>query len=306
MPQIQKDYSHAFLVEPTKLTRLLDLIHHGITGGSADIYVIYRFHVFLRKNRVDEFDSVDAVLALENSRKKKIQRISVLCSGGLLDGNPAAHDKQVEVDFGVVKRPNNSPENSMPTKQIAVTVRSDSPSWNSRMLSEVEEQVERTRLSHRSPILTLAGLIILMGVIVLLQIVRTQEDLSKQMWLDDAGLARVEQILSQNRTITDEEMREISTIQFRNLLLDRHPPQAPAVGRKLFFLGIPFVFLAACAIILITTSYPNAVFLWGDEKGRYDALINRRKILWGFIFTLMAIGLLSRFLYEGISSWLPK
>jgi len=226
--------------------------------------------------------------------------------GRWFDGDPLAFDRQVEVDLGVVKRPHNTAEGSTATKQIAVSVRRASQSWNSRILSELEEQIERTRVVYLSPILVLTGLIVLMAVVFLLQIFRIQEDLSKQMWLDEAGLQRAENILKQNRTITDEELREITTIQLRNLVsAQQAPAQSPNLRRKLLFLGLPFLFLTICAVTLMV-SYPRAVFLWGDEIARYNAMINRRKILWGFIFTLALVGLLSRFLYEGLFQWLPR
>lgn len=301
MKRVQKEYTYAFLVEPTKLTRLIDLIHERL-GEHNETIVRDHFEAFLPDKRVEEVSSLEDVLSLENSRKKRIERLLIVSSAG------SSPEHQVEVDFGVVKTPINSAPSAQATKLIAVNVVSNDSKWNARTLSEIEEQLERTRLRQFSPILALAGLMIFMLVVLLLQVgpIKQREDLSGVMWLDGPSLERVEKILSQGRTITDEEMREINTIQLRNLVLDQRPPQPSGRrARKLILMGLPTVFLLGCALVLAFTCYPTAVFLWGDETERYANLLQRRKVLWGIIISLMVVGVFSKFLYEGIAPWLP-
>jgi len=127
------------------------------------------------------------------------------------------------------------------------------------------------------------------------------------MWLRDHDLDRVDQILSQGRPINDEEMRDITTRQLRNVLADLRPKQSPQTGRtgQILVIVIPLVVVVVLGFILLSTCYPTAVFLWGDEEERYASIVNRRKYLWGIIISVTFIGVLSKFFATGVSSWLP-
>jgi len=147
----------------------------------------------------------------------------------------------------------------------------------------------------------------LVGLLFQLGVQKPRQNLSDAMWLDKSSLERVEKIVSQNRPITDEEQREINTIQLRNLVESQKPQEPPkGQGRKLTLMGLPTLALLICAGVLALTCYPSAVFLWGDETDHYANLMNRRRILWGVIISLILVGVLSKFLYEAISLWLPS
>ena len=125
------------------------------------------------------------------------------------------------------------------------------------------------------------------------------------MWLSDADLDRVQKIVAQNRPVTDEESREITTMQLRNLLEAQRPTQPPPkIPRRFYLFALPTLVVFVCGIFLVRT-YPSAVFLWGDEVERNNNLIQRRRVLWGVIIGIMVIGVFSKLLYEGIASWVP-
>jgi len=314
MKQIHKEYVHPFLLEPTKLTRLIDKIHDRLAEHEPTMNRD-SFEVFLSGNRREEMTSVDEVLALENSRTQKIQRLLISCSAGRKVA--ARLDDEVEVDFGgkmTSTTSNTTVITTSNTTVIAIRIRSDAAGWASSTLSELEEQVERTRLYHIPQILTLAGLLFgaLVGVLLLLasQFIAIQpsdENAIRRMWLHDSDLDRVDQILSQGRTITEGEMREIATRQLRNIREDQRPKQLPQKGRarQIVSLVIPLVIVLACGLALLLTCYPRAVFLWGDEVERHSKTLHRRKTLWAIIIGVMLIGLLSNLLTAGVVAWLP-
>jgi hypothetical protein len=68
------------------------------------------------------------------------------------------------------------------------------------------------------------------------------------MWLRLRDIPRVEQILKQNRTITDEEMREITTRQLRNVLESQG--KASAWTRQKTYVGLPLLVTFGCAFFL--------------------------------------------------------
>jgi hypothetical protein len=72
--------------------------------------------------------SVDAVLAVNNSRKHRIQRLVILCSASM----PASPkpEYEVQVDFGGPSSFQRNPGTT--TKVVSISVRGESAGWNTR------------------------------------------------------------------------------------------------------------------------------------------------------------------------------
>jgi hypothetical protein len=97
MKQINKEYPQPFLLEKTKLDRLIDIIHdrlreHQNTTQRDD------FEVFLLDRRRDEVTSIDDVLKLDNSRKSRIRRLLVTCCASTTGAARPEHEIQVDFD----------------------------------------------------------------------------------------------------------------------------------------------------------------------------------------------------------------
>jgi hypothetical protein len=97
MKQVYKEYTRAFLLEPTKLTRIIDKIHERL-ADQQNVTTRDHFEVFLKGDRREEMTTLDEVLALENSRKHKIKRL-VVASFASTPG-AARPEHEVQVDFG--------------------------------------------------------------------------------------------------------------------------------------------------------------------------------------------------------------
>jgi hypothetical protein len=139
MKHIHKEYYQPFLLEPTKLNRLVGKIHERL-ADHTNVASHDSFEVFLTASRREEMTTADDVLALDNSRKHEIERLVVVCSASTPDAVRPEHEEQI--DFGY-PRPSSTPPNSN-VPLVAISVRSDAGAWADRTLSEVEEQVERT------------------------------------------------------------------------------------------------------------------------------------------------------------------
>ena len=304
MKQIHKEYSRAFLLEPTKLTRIVDTIHQRLKDHPHTT-IEDHFEVFLSGNRREELRCIDRVLALENSRRQKIERLLITCAARTEGSSRAEHE--IQIDFAC-RKANTSSANEN-AKVVAVSVRSeDLAGWADHTLSEVEEQVERTWQRHVPSLLTLLVLLVGCLTFFVTQLAPpTGANLALGMWLRGPDLDRLELALSQNRTLSDQDIRDITTSQFRNLLEYQRPKQASQKGqiRQLLSIGIPLLVLLPCGLTLLFTCYPRSVFLWGDENERYANLLQRRKTLWGVIVTVGITGVASKLLFTGIDSWLP-
>jgi hypothetical protein len=115
-------------------------------------------------------------------------------------------------------------------------------------------------------------------------------------------------MLKERPALTDEQLREISTMQLRNVLgfPRRQTSIQPNEVIRALFLVVPLSVVVVCIIVLINTCYPSAVFLWGDEVDRFANTVQRRKLLWNMIIGVIVVGLLSKLLFEGLSLfWLP-
>jgi hypothetical protein len=268
-----------------------------------------RFHVFLTGDRREELTSIDDVLELENSRKHRITRL-VATSTASTAGAPRP-EHEIQVDFEGPKAIITN-EADKTARVVAISIRSDQRAWASRALSEVEEQLERTVQYTRKPVLALVGLLAAMLILFVAQLPSihvkpTLEEVGPTMWLQESDLDRIEAIVRQQRPITDQELREVVTMQLRNVLNAQRPgrPARKSNTRQLLVIAIPLTVVASCIIALLSTCYPKAVFLWGDEVERYASTLQRRRILWGVVVAITLVGLLSRLLFEGVAAWLP-
>jgi hypothetical protein len=306
--ELRKEYQRAFLLEPTKLRRLIEIVHERL-GDQRHTASRDSFEVFMSASHREDMTNVDDVLALDNSSKRKIQRL-VFVSSATVAG-AAAPDREVQVDFA-------SPRVVTSIQKIvAISVRSDDGVWASATLSAVEEQVERTWLARTQPVLILivmAALLIFVLLSWLLSIslpgqttFERQANLSS-LWLQGPDLDRVEQLVAQQRTLTDDELREIATRQLRNFVRAERPPQSTSQKswQTWWFIIFPMVVVLGCVIFLLVKCYPTAVFLWGDEEGRFATAMRQRKVLWGVIGGVVGVGLLGKFFYEGVAPWFRR
>jgi hypothetical protein len=307
MKHIQKEYQQSFLLEPTKLQRLVSKIHERLADHPSTA-CNDNFEVFLAGNRREEMGTLDDVLALDNSRKQKIERLVVVCSASAPGAMRPEHE--VQVDFGS-PRTGGPPSNST-TRVVAVSVRSDAGAWASRALSEVEEQVERTWIHYSIGYLTILVVLLVAALIVValspFVSLNTEAPLANGLWLRSSDANRVEAMLGDHPILTDENLREIATMQLRNVLgLPRRPRSISSNQlTRTLFLVVPISVVVGCFLVLLANCYPSAVFLWGDEVERYANVLQRRRVLWSAIVGITVVGVLSKLLFEGLTNSFPK
>ncbi|MGD9850436.1 MAG: hypothetical protein AB7T38_04130 [Nitrospirales bacterium] len=301
MKQIHKDYKRPFLLEKTKLDRLMGVIHERL-GEHSNTTMHDDFEVFLTGQRREEMISVDDVLNLDNSRKSKIQRLLITCCASTEWAKRPEHEVQVDFDGRT---------DDKDKAKVIVSVRSEDAGWSDRVLSEVEEQIERTSLQDLPHRVALGWLIALLSIVLFFMVLsainskRSATEAAGGMWLRGSDIARVEQILEEKRTISDEEMREIVTRQLRNVFEDQRPAEGRFSGwtRQKTFVAGPLLVVLICAIYLLSRCYPEAVFLWSDEIERYNKMLQTRRIVWTLIIGGIIIGVLSNVLFTGLISW---
>jgi hypothetical protein len=254
MTQLHKEYDQAFVLEPTKLTRLVSIIHERL-ADHANTSTHDTFDVFLTGGRREGMTTLDDVLALDNSKRRKIQRLVILSSASTAVAARPEHE--IQVDFAGPKASSTTTTDG--SKVVAISVRSEAAGWSSRVLSEVEEQVERTRQRLGRPLIALVALLSVGLVVLTSQFVSLRLAPEPQrMWLGKADLDRLEVMLAERPTLTGEDLREIASRQLRNILDAERPRRAPpaAPARRALFIAVPLAVVLGCALVLLTSCYP--------------------------------------------------
>jgi hypothetical protein len=300
LTHVHKQYGPAFLLEPTKLERIVNTIHERLTDHSG-VAVHDVFDVFLSGNHHEELTSIADVLALDNSRKRRIKRLVIRSSATFPDS--LRPDHEVQVDFAGPK-PGDTSGNA---KVIGIDVRSDEIGWASRTLSEVEEQVERTWQRHARPLFALLGLFTAVLILLASQFVSLVPG-NTSWYFGSADRDRIRAMLAQHDVLTEEDLREVSTMQLSNLADFHRLPGSKEDKQKVpsRILALPLSVVVVLVLILLTTGYPHAVFLWGDEVARYADIVQRRRVIWTMIVGVTTIGVLSRIFSEALTSWLAR
>lgn len=311
MRSIQKEYQHHFLLEATKLNKLVNVLDDAATEPNVTLNKSYE--VFFKDDRRDEFNNIEDVLRLDNDNKGKIQRLLInFTSTKIGEGKP---QHIVQVDFSLLGHQKKvsssifSTANSDPT--IDVSVKSESASWATRTLAEVEQQVERTKQQNGLPKFGAAMIFVIVMIVALAQLTTCSQPISVQemsnsMWLQKTDLDKIASRIKPNIILSADDLREIKTMQLRNLLASTAPVPTPnrEMSRRQLSLAIPLALIAFFALILIFKCYPRGTFYWGDEVERYDRTKLWRNFAWGGICTILLLSWISNLFGSVISQWL--
>ncbi len=291
MARERKDYiGRRFEVEPTKLTKLLHVMHEKLAGRPADLSDSYVVHMV--NNHTAERQTLDEVLALDNSKKNRIVRLQIHSQCRISDST--VPQREIDVDFGATFKTSDGSSHT----GVSIEVAGESRVWVADTLSEIEEQVERSWVQHGAPIVFVGLILIASLFAILLAIVRpTMEanqyarDLSATMWLSGEDIRPYAEKLSKGATLSDDEQRQILSRQVANIdaLLEHYDN---AQRESLSSTIRSFVAVAAIVLVgvfLIVRGYPTAVFLWGDEKSRQETRERVKRVLWPVLLAISLI-----------------
>jgi hypothetical protein len=289
MKREQKDYiGHRFEVEPTKLTKLVQVMHEKLAGpvDQSDSYVVY-----MAGDHKAELQTLDGVLALDNSAKHRIVRLRI--HSECRASNGTLPQSEIDVDFGATFK-----TGSGSSQGVSIEVAGESGAWVTDTLSEVEQQVERSWVQHTYPIVFIALILFASLFTILLSILgpsyetnQIARDLSITMWLTPKDISPYAEKLSRAETLSEDEQRQILSKQVANVdTLFKHYDKIEReslwpVGKSLLAVAV----IAAVGIALLIRGHPAAVFLWGDEKSRQETRERTKRVLWALLLAISLI-----------------
>jgi len=296
MDSESKVYDYSFLLEPTKLTQIVENIHAQMPEDDG-VSVRDSFIVYQTGNKENKFSSLSDVIKTDNSRRYRVRRLLISSSATELRTGMLKHE--IQVDFG--KKINSASTGNSQKSVIEILVRGESAVWNNRALASVEEQVERTKSQYAMPIVTLVSILILALFLSLSQISVAQHNtFADTMWLKKSDLSFVKKVLESNAPLSESEERELITRQLHNVMDDQKAlePVKPKT-RNLILFGLPLVFIIICAV-LVLFCYPRAVFLWGDEVARHQSRLELRKVFWVGVFLSVIVSVIVSLFSAGL------
>jgi hypothetical protein len=296
----QKDYiGRRFEVEPTKLTKLLQVMHEKLAGpgDQSDSFVVY-----MVDNHSAQLQTLDEVLALDNSKKHRIVRLQIHSQRRI--NNNTSPQSEIDVDFGVTFKSGTSSQTG-----VTIEVAGQSRVWVADALSEIEQQVERSWVQHGPPIVSIVLIFFATLLAIFMSLLgprfetgETARALATSMWLTGHDISPYTEKLSRSEALTEDEQRQIFSRQMANVnSLFEHYDQ---IERESFKSArgtlLAAVAIAAVGIILFIRGYPASVFLWGDEKSRQETRERVKRVLWPVLLAISLIPVVVQLFLPGL------
>ncbi|MFL6283088.1 MAG: hypothetical protein ACJ74Q_08080 [Pyrinomonadaceae bacterium] len=314
MRTIYKEYNSAFIVEKSKVNRLIGIVQEKL--NEFGLQTSEQFEAHLSGHKTFETNSLAEIFELDNSHRNRIKQLTVKCAVNALGATIPEH--QVRIDF----------DGELPT-DISITIESQNTKWAMDTMSVAEEQVERTlqrgfmykiRRLDIPILIALLAVLFSIGLPLVLSLFSRSGDSTEQplttsspmntMWLTESDLKELEAKLRDNQALTNDQAADVLTRQLKNILAEQKSKEQKArlssasVFRdwRLLLLISPIIIILI-AFIYLTRCYPPAVFLWGDAEEWYQILVNRRRNIWSLIIGAMLIGIISNLFVFGLSGF---
>lgn len=284
--------SSAFVLDPTKLSRILAIIEERYTAH--DIPFEPQFEGFLQNGKHVIVTELQALLSLDNAVRNPIRSLLVKVSGSS-DGT------SIDTALRFL---------DAQSSNIRLEVRSSSPKIASQLFAELEEQVERTFAHgwvHRWLKTDVWLSIFLPAAIFAVGIVFSiAPSNSRQPGITRAGYDSLV-LRAEHAKTPDERLNVIFDIE--RIRLNELAPLSPSIDMSALLrpaslsIIIPLLVIVGCAAYVIRVCYPRAVFLWGDYAERYAALLGIRKTIWTVVVVSLAVGVMASLFATGLSSF---
>jgi hypothetical protein len=303
MPITRKYFRSPFIVEKSKLTRLLEVIDAKFEKD--DLPTHHEFEVHLHGQKVIETTSIEHVFALDNSQKSRIERLSL---------SSTSNDRAAESSHRAPSRALLAEFDGQGRASITLVVKGDDSTWVSEAFSAAEEQIERTlersiftRLSYnQTAVFSLFAIAVILGVSLTFaatsSIAPTQ--LTNSMWLTDTDLQELQPV-QPDGSLTKEKAAEVVTRQIHNVTDFRKRRQsllARATQPRFILIVVPTLIVFAAFAYVYYKCYPHAVFLWGDTEDWYKKILSQRRFIWSSIIIALAVGILANLFLLGLRS----
>jgi len=298
MSTSSKPYPHqSFLLEPTKLVRLVDKMHEQF---DPDQLPTDDFTAFMKDGSSQTLQDLNGVLQLDNSSRRKIERVVLCSTASPVTDNPKI--LRIEIDFGVPVVAGSAEKSG----GASISVAGSTVAATQKSLSEIEEQVERSWIKNwpeRAMIGAILGISLLLTLGPQVSFSRASSyEMASTMWLQPEQVREISEKLSSSGKFSDDDERDLVRKQIQNLAQavgEREDTNARKDKNRILAWGC-WLFLLLVSIILWTYGLPSKVFLWGDEKSRTATRATFKGLLWTFLIGVAILAPFSQLFLRGI------
>jgi len=282
---IRKQFASAFILDRTKLSRIVSIIVDSSKGANQPMEL--DFELIHRNNKRVSLNDVDALLQLDNPVRNAIRTLTIKASSRI----GAATDTDCSIEFD--------------DDGVSLSVIAGDYALANKLFDELEEQIGRTltpswvHVFTRSPGSLIAAfasvaLIPLFGLLLVLR-------LSLDLGVPGANLlpaARNAQTLEQKVDFLFELQRaHLEHSSAGGIAIDwGHVFTWPKMC-----VALPLIVILGCISYLLARCYPKAVFMWGDCAEHYAALFERRRYLWNAVIGALVFEILASMFVFGVS-----
>lgn len=278
MSHIIKTYRSAYVLEQTKLNRLVAVLRERIAVPPDQLKEQYEIRH--RDHTAVTVESLDRLYEFHNSGKKSIDSLVIQVSRAIHDDEK---ERSAYLSFTTDDR----------SGAIQLMVVDDDPRWAADTFAAIEEQVERCLKADlmytlASPLrISIIPLLLISLLIAAFSVLLSDSsrDLSIRMWLAKSDIQQIAAEIDASPTFSQEQHLAIFKRQIKNLQssMDR---KAIRITWPIAFVAFPALLAIICFVYLINKCYPPTVFLWGDAEEWYQNIIKKRNYVWTTILTL--------------------
>lgn len=296
MANIYKSYRSAFVLEQSKLNRLVTILRERFTVSS--IPPIETYQVRHADGTFITVETLERLYEFHNSGKKQIEHLEIHIESNL-PKEDSSDPRAVTIEFDDLRNGGHA----------MIHVLNSDPRWTAEAFAAIEEQVERSfkkgfmyNLSAWSFTPLLAVLVSTLGALLALIAYAPQRELATSMWLTKADIAELTTQLENKTTDPQGQQLAILQHQLKNIQRSHEEPRIRVTWPMLLILA-PLLVIIAAFRYLLKHCYPTAVFLWGDTNEWYQTILRRRTYVWNAIIASLVIGIFSSLFGLGIDRY---
>lgn len=298
--EFRRTFNSVFILEPSKLTRLLSIIDNRLKKTSEDISV--GFEVSTEKGKSIKTRSIDEVFKQDNP-----------INNSLIDFEITYIDKDGKNMCSI----NYDREDS----RIRVYVSTEDAKEGNDLFAEIEEQIERSivnswvyNLKKQTSFDTFLFLPIIFAMlfVLLIESNSTSENIKKTDYLKKEDIEFLLKYSESKGITTDKKIDFFYEYQLRRIKNINHKKSNVFEGFsmekffniKFLILGLPVLIILGCLYYIFSKTYIGSIFLWGDYEDYYKSFIERRKFLWSTVVVSLILGVISNLFVFGFSQYI--
>jgi hypothetical protein len=288
-----------FILTDRKISRIVEVARERLDRVKGEQQIDEDFVVTFKNDKELKVDSLDKVLALDNSSKNSIENLNIRFV------IPSESDSNTSIR--ILFKGGNLDRNLI---RLAST--SSDLGWLQETMGALEEQLERAiptdiiytlKKLSMLPILMVAYLVVMLPAMLMGNL----ETKVGPMKIPQEQVVALTALQSTAKT----EQEKIDFV-FNYLSATLSGEKVNSVAWSIFsdyrtyLTGVPLIIGLLSAVSAIIFFYPTSLFAWGDCGEAYDKTVERRTFIWYGVVASLVIGVLGNFFVLGVTSWHPN